>query len=360
MPSYNFADQYKAAGLNPGPDIIQRRQEPFDRILEEIDTTRILDLTRLYFGFSVPNGTDDWFSEAFRENDASFSMIDNEREASVLSACLLNAALDAGNVCAGLAQIVAAACGNRTPLARPEFIEEARQALATHSVNSRQQTAADVKNIKLPAKSKVAAAVDAYLPSANWANSGDAIKLAGNESFEATKNLANQVFSVISPLAEQVRDLREEVSMLWWYIGGYSRVLDKPFAELDIGLAALMAGLDLAHLAQGESGPVAAPAILHRLVVTSRVGENKKIALKAAVDALPPDTFQRLEIPETIGKVSDLCPVLAALAKADEIGKGSWYIPFKKVSGIDAGAKFLPIELAMQIYQESLLLAQIA
>lgn len=358
MPSYNFADQYKAAGLNPGPEIIQRRQEPFDKLLTEIDTTRVLDLTRLYFGFSVPNGTD-WFSEAFRETDASFSMIDNEREASVLSACLLAAALVDGNVCAGLAPIVAAAAGSRTPLVRHEFIEEARQALAAYSVNYRQQTAADINNITQPARSKVTTSVDTYLQAPDWAKAGDAIKLAGKESFDATKNLANQVSSVISPLAEQVRDLREEVSMLWWYIGGWSRALDKPFAELDIGLAALMAGLDLAHLSQGESGPVAAPAILHRLVVTSRVGEDKKIALKVAVDALPPDTFQRLEIPKAIDKVSDLCPVLAALAKADEIGKGAWNVVFKKVSGLDAGAKFLPIELAMQIYQESLLLAQI-
>lgn len=358
MSSYNFADQYKAAGLNPGPDIIQRRQEPFDKILEEINTSRILDLTRLYFGFSVPNGTD-WFSEAFRATDASFSMIDNEREASVLSSCLLAAVLDDDNICAGLAPIVASAAGSRIPLARSEFIDDARQYLAAYSVNSRQQTAADINKIKLPAPSKINSSVDTYLQAPDWTKTGDVIKLAGNESFEATKNLTNQVFSVISPLTKQVRDLREEVSMLWWYIGGYSRVLDKPFADLDIGLAALMAGLDLAHLAQGESGPIAAPAILHRLVVTSRVDEDKKIALKVAVDALPPDTFQRLEIPETIDKVSDLCPVLAALTKADEAGKGSWYTAFKKVSGLDAGAKFLPIELAMQIYQESLLLAQI-
>jgi hypothetical protein len=358
MPSFNFADQYKAAGLNPGPEIIKLRQEPFDKIQKRLNTTMVLDLTRLYFGFAVPNGNE-WFSEAFRETDASFSMIDNEREASVLAACLLAAALDAGNVCAGLAPVVAAAAGSRVPLVRPEFIEDARQALAIHSINSRQQTAANVSKIKQPAKSKVAAAVDEYLPAANWSNSGDAIKLAANESFEATKTLANQIYSVISPLAKQVRDLREEVDMLWWYIGGWSRVLEKPFSELDVGLAALMAGLDLAHLTLGESGPVAAQAILHRLLISSTAGENKKIALKSAVDALPPDTFQQLEIPKTINSVSDLCPVLAALAKADEIGNGAWYIAFNKATHLDAGTKFPLIGLAMQVYRESLLLAQI-
>ena len=290
----------------------------------------------------------------------AFSMIDNKREASVLSACLLAAArLDDGNICAGLAPIVAAG-GSRAPLVYLEFIEEARQALAAHSINSRSQTAADINKIKQPAKSKVAASVDTYLESPDWSKAGDAIRLAGSESFEANKTLATQVSLVLTPLVKQVRDLREEVSMLWWYIGGWSRTLDKPFADLDIGLAALMAGLDLAHLAQGECGPVAAPAILQRLVIDSRIAGNEKISLKSAVEALPTGMFQRLEIPESISRVSDLCPVLAALVKADEIGKGAWQAAFKKASGrVDAGTKFLPIELAMQVYQESLLLAQV-
>lgn len=359
MPSYNFADQYRTAGLAPGPEIIRLRQAPFDKLRKSIDRRTILNLTRLYFGFPVPDGTD-WFQAAFGETDASFSMVDNEREASVLSACLLAAALEDGNVLAGLAPVVAAAGGGRNPLVRLEFIEEARQALAAHSIASRQKNAADVSNIKQPTKSKVAASVDALVAAPDWAKGGEAIKLAGSESFEASETLANQVLAVLAPLAEQVRDLREEVSMLWWYIGGWSRALGKPFAELDLGLAALMAGLDLAHLAQGESGPAAAPAILHRLVIDSRAGGNEKISLEAAVDALPAGAFQRLAIPASVDSVSDLCPVLTALAKADKIGGGgAWHAAFKKASGLEAAMLFLPLELAMQVYRESLLLAQV-
>lgn len=358
MASYNFADQYKAAGLAPGPEIIRLRQAPFDKLRKGIDLPIVLNLTRLYFGLPVPDGTD-WFREAFAETDASFSMLDNEREVSVLSACLLAAALEDGHVCAGLAPVAAAAGGRRDPPVRPEFIEEARQALATHSVASRQQATADINKIKQPAKSKVAASVDTLLTAPDWSKAGDAIKLAGSESFEASKTLANQVYSVVSPLVEQVRDLREEVSMLWWYIGGWSRALEKPFADLDVGLAALMAGLDLAHLAEGESGPAAAPAILHRIVIDSRAAGNEKISLESAVEALPAGVFHRLDIPEKISIVSDLCPVLAALVKADEIGGGVWHTAFKKATGLEAGALFYPIELAMQVYRESLLLSQI-
>lgn len=359
MPSYNFADQYKAAGLAPGPEIIRLRQAPFDKLRKDIGSNALLDLTRLYFGLPVPDGTD-WFRDAFLETDPSFSMLDNEREASVLSACLLAAALEDGNVLAGLAPVVTALGGNRTPLVHPEFVEDARQALAANSVASRQKNAADVNKIKQPAKCKLAASVDVLLTAPDWPKTGESIKLAGSESFEASKALANQVISVISPLAEQVRDLREEVSMLWWYIGGWSRSLDKPFADMDVGLAALMAGLDLAHLTQGKSGPAAAPAILQRLVIGSRSGGDEKISLRSAVEALPAGVFQRLAIPKNVSMVGDICPILTALTKADDIGgDGAWLTAFKKTSGLDATLTLSPIELAMQVYRESLLLSQV-
>jgi len=177
---------------------------------------------------------------------------------------------------------------------------------------------------------------------------------------EASKTLANQVVSVVSPLAKQVCDLQEEVAMLWWYIGGWSRALERPFTDLGTGLTALMAGLDLAHLTQRGGGPIAAPAILQRVIVGSGAGWNKKLALTSAVEALPAGAFQLLEIPKNIGDVSDLCPVLSALAKAEEIGGGGkWHAAFKRDSQLDATSEFLPIELAMQVYRESILLAQV-
>ena len=92
MSNFNFGDSYKAAGLNPGPDIIGLRQEPFNQLLEQIDSQMTMDFTRLLYGLPIPRGTE-WFREAFAETDPSFSMVDNEREAAVLSACLLNAAI---------------------------------------------------------------------------------------------------------------------------------------------------------------------------------------------------------------------------------------------------------------------------
>ncbi len=54
--------------------------------------------------------------------------------------------------------------------------------------------------------------------------------------------------------------------MLWWHVGGWSRLLDKPFAELDLGLAAVLAGVDMADMSRSAAGPAATPAILQGLL----------------------------------------------------------------------------------------------
>jgi hypothetical protein len=61
---FNFADNYRSAGLTTHPDALRTRQEPFDKLREAIDPQTAIDLTRLYFGLSVPRGTD-WFRECF-------------------------------------------------------------------------------------------------------------------------------------------------------------------------------------------------------------------------------------------------------------------------------------------------------
>ena len=118
MTGFNLADNYRAAGLTAGPDVLRTRQEPFDKLRKAIDPGTAIDLTRLYFGLPVPRGTD-WFRDAFGEADASFSLVDNAREASVLAAGLLESASADGKIYAALAILTTAAGGLREPPVRP-------------------------------------------------------------------------------------------------------------------------------------------------------------------------------------------------------------------------------------------------
>jgi GTPase-associated system helical domain len=357
MPRFNFADSYREAALNAGPEVLRLRQEPFEKMRQRMDVATALDLTRLYFGLPVPNGTD-WFRDAFGETDPSFSMYDNGREAAVLAAGLLGAALEDDKPYAALAPLTTSAAGHREPVVNAELLEDARRMLGESAVATREWKMADPLQIKLAAQSNVPGEA-ATLPQANdWGKVATLFKLVSEEWTGATKDLATQVTNVMVPLSGQVAALREEVEMLWWYVGGWSRVLNKPFHELKPGLAAAMAGLDMADLSRTPFGPIAAPAILQRIVSGVRRRQPSKVTIKDAVEALPSRAFDGLQLAAELKNVLDLCPVLAAFLKASEIGRGSaWHGPFASATRLDATAEFQPLELATQVYRERLLLS---
>lgn len=360
MAAFNFADSYRAAGLNPGPEILRLREEPFKALRTSIEPELAVNLTRLYFGLEVPGGTD-WFRDAFGETDSSFSMYDNQREAAVLSAGLLEAGLNDGKAYAGLAPLTAAAAGARAPLVRPELLELAKAALITDAVDGRQRTAADPSVIRLPGKSKAPSEIANLLTSPDWAKVGTILNQMISESSEWTKNLTNQVFSVVKPVAQQVADLREEVDMLWWHIGGWSRALDRPFADMKPSLIAVMAGLDLADLSRTSTGIAAAPAILQRTVALADRKKTASVSISDAVEGMSADELEKMELEEALDSVPEICPMLTAFAKASQIGAGTaWHASYKKATQLEPTLVFSPLNLATQIYRERLLLSALS
>ncbi|ANJ97470.1 GTPase-associated system all-helical protein GASH [Serratia plymuthica] len=360
MSSYSFADQYRAANIAPGPEIIRLRQDAVEKMLPDLDDDKILDLTRIYFGLNS-SSENNWFRDAFLETDPSFSLIDNKREASVLSVCLLSAALANDEMNAALIPVIASASGHREPLLQSEFIHEARQALIDYSFKSRNNSFVDLNKIKIPGKSKVGLELDKITAEDDITSLSSIVKLSSNEASEALQNGIRQIQSVIVPLVNQVSELREEVSMLWWLIGNHSRILNKPFSELDIGGAAIMAGFDLAVLTHGDSSPVATPAILQRIINSRSKPSKKSLSLDLTVNSLPSDLLQSLNISSGYSKVADLCVVTTAIIKSQEIGQGEgWYQSFKKTTGLDAKIQLSPLNLAIQMYQEALLISKLS
>lgn len=357
MANFDFADNYKAAGLAPGPDIIRLRQEPFNELRRGMDAARAVDLTRLYFGLDTPTSPT-WFRDAFAEADPSFSMLDNEREAAVLAFCLLAAGLQDGLVAAGLGPLTAAAYGNREPVVQADFIDEAPREIQALAIEGRRRKAVDPNAISLSSTRGMQDTVDQFAAAPDLAKVAALFKQAADESSNGIKTLATQVRGTILAMAQQLSDLQEETDMLWWYVAGWSRVLDQPFANLQPALAAVMCGLDLAALTSHPPGPVAAPAILQRLISAGRKGKAAKVTIDDAVAALPLDAIVRLGLNPTLQMVPDICPLLTAFKKAGEIGSSpAWHAPFAKAAKLQPTAAFYPIQLAMQVYREAMLMS---
>lgn len=362
MSGYVFADKYKLAGFSPASEVISLRQAVVDKLTKSIDFAKILDLTRLYFGLQVPNNAN-WFRDAFAENDTSFTMVSNEREASVLSYCLLMEAMENGETAAGLAILTTYACGNRKPLLLPDLIDFAVSFLKQNSIDNRNIENTDSGIIKHAASSKVSLQIDALNQAPDWAKAGEVIKLSSNEAMTAHKNLAIQTVTVFNSLIDEKNILREEVNMLWWYIGGWCDSLNSSFNDLGLGIAALLAGIELADISNESTGPVAAPAILRRVLFNQgREFSKVKLKLSQVIETVPEKTFEIITQSQIeFTSASDICPVLTAMKKNSEIGgNGAWLQAFQKTSYLEASnVEFEPLELAIQIYQEALLLKEL-
>jgi hypothetical protein len=182
---FNFADNYRAAGLTTGGDALRTRQEPFDKLRRAVDPWTATDLSRLYFGLSVPRGTN-WFRDAFGATDASFSLIENAREASVLAAGLLEAAAADGKFYAALATMTTAAGGLRQPPVRPDLIDLMRFAIQKEAVSARQQEPADPNRIRQPSESKIAAELAALVETPDLQKASTLLKQMSEESSDIT------------------------------------------------------------------------------------------------------------------------------------------------------------------------------
>jgi len=362
MVNFNFADMYRRAGIDPQRDIIELRQQSFEQLRQSLSVEQVVDLARLYFSLPDPSGNNfEWFRESFAVHDQGFSLVENEREAAVLGSCLLATALHDGDAQAGLAALSCSVAGNRKPVVLPDLLAELSEALDSYSIDARKRARIDAETITIPTSSTFAIRADEL--ETNDATI-KALRRLSNTVHQPTAQLADQVKSVVTPLVDQLVDLREEVDILWWHVGGWSRILNRPFADLDMALASVMCGIDLARLTMNPPGGVAAPAVLQRTISAGRSGKQGKtkartlVSLQEAVDGFPPDSFELLSFGDPIEPLLDACPVLAAFQKAATIGPSpEWHASFQRSTGLDPSISFSPLDLSMQSYRESLLLA---
>lgn len=349
----NFADYYRRAGLSPSPDIIERRQMAFKKLKGELPDDRILSSVRLYYGLKGEPA--DWLASAFVATDPSFSLVDNDREVRVLAACLLSSAIAQQSATAILAVVAASVDGLRSPAVLPGLVSEAQLAMRAEAIRLR---ASELNGKAFTQRAKVDYSGKADAVGGDIAKLTELVKLMGDEAIAGTQNALSQVNAVVPPLVGAVEVLREQVEILWWLIGGYSRLLDSPLSAMSKGLGPVLAGLDVADLSVRAIGPVSAPVLILRLLGSSSLDDEA--ALQDVVEACPRENLIKLSRHEALASVHDICPVLSAFAHAQRIGAApAWLSAYEGSAQFSPGTTFTGRRLAAQALAEALLLKQV-
>ncbi len=352
----SLSDCYGYAGLTPDAANISLRLEPFQAIAKELDTDKMLDLVRFYFGLPVTADTK-WFSTPIIEADPAFSMVTNEREVAIIAMALLAREINVEeNSEAALAILVAHACGRRNPAVWPQFVENVSAAARDMAIDDRR--AGKPKQIAARKLSAELGASDEDLVTAmDPAELSALFKQLNVDSQEMDKFLASQVTAALKPIRDEVANLREEKDMLWWLIGGQSYLFHQPYASMKEGQAALLIGMELAELCRTPLGPHASEFLIKKALSEGRTEKSAKLK----IDGLPKlfDTSQLEQIASTIevDDVRDLCCLSNAISRANDLGlPTAWKKKYGEDGGLPDKTTFDAEEVALQSFRETLLL----
>ncbi len=353
MTKHVFADYYASEGLSPTGEIILVREAATKRVVEEINKAQVLQLTELYYG---AEGLDlSWFREEYAKEDASFSLQSNAREARVLAGAVLDQLVDDEYSVALLSIVAGHVVNHRKPTEGKALPHKAAEALAAACVEQRAPKSVDTKVI--PTAIPKFAEEIAGITASDWPSLLAILTKIRSEAASSQKTTAGQASNALGELNRQLKLMREESQMLWWIFGGHSRSLQRSFSQLNFSQAAISSAIDLGALTTvSPLGPVAAPAMLERLIALAKKPKSAtNKALSSAIDGMEREDLNRFDLTAPAKVPERIAPVTTAIGLARTIGLGSWHSRFKDVTGLDASIEFDSVDLATQLYREHLL-----
>ncbi len=348
MVQFEFLESYRKLAPETEREIVSAREQAHTALLKELKSTaRILDLSRLAFQSNFQRAeVVDWFQKAVRKTDPQFSLEQDRAEAARIASLLLRSRIADDDVKPAVAVLVASVGGRRQCIDR-QLLEDAMAALVRSAKARRKLTST---SIKYPGVGDIQAELARLTE-----NTPDAQKVAITAAFDDVHDsgtkLADLVQAALGGMQSDIRRLAEELDMLWWHVGGWSELLDKPWSALAGESVCIVAGIDLAVLVRTLPGPYGAQGILSRTLSDG----DKENDLTSAVDGLTKEQASALVAAVPDG-FADLFPVHSAIMlKAESNGSG-WKTTFTTQTGLPKALKLSGLRAATQAYFERLLM----
>jgi|GEM_PF-1089750 len=351
---------YGKFGLATDAELIEARGVGVEAAASALTTDGIPELLRYVFGL-VRDGAAPAFFEAFSEKDPTFDVQPADKEAILLATSIASYELENDTSLSGvlaLCLVTASVGGLRKPALDDQLLILAERTLAEAQGHSNviPKPRAATKQPKELAEMVVnldSATNQQYLHTAKPALMGsiqELIKYVEAVS-SATAKADNETLTYVTALEKELRTH-------WWVTGGWSTDAAKPFRQIATVEAALRAGKELYDKNPAKFGLFAAPALLSLVVESGRQGELGDVSIIEAATNLDrawrKETYGAL----AVGKLADLIPFSTAQGlAADSADAEDWQPRFKRLTDIDPSMKLNPLDLALQVYRERLVLA---
>ena len=311
-------------------------------------------LTRLAFQTPVPASgrKSEDLSETYSKlmpvicgGDVGFDPTQSARELQILAAAAL-VRLVATLPDAALIVTTASFAGSRQPDLPMDLAGAAEKGLVTLSARKHARTG--IEELKLAAP-KVEFAV---APEAMQSMDPTQWKAQLDKLHDATAALIERVVAgqnrVVELLHKQISLDEEELQMLWWLLGGFSRQLEKAFMEIDSSVRPLALAFELGEMTAVSPGPASIRAMLSR----AGVG-NEKLKLADVTNAVDIGWAKSVSGSKLVSPVST--PIHFALEQRAELGSDdTWQSGWSGLTGLSVDVALPAVKLAELFYREHL------
>jgi len=340
-----FSDWLRESGLDVGGRPLAEWWQGLEDYCSKLTRSTLVSLLRFAImkkpsDADVPMG----FREAIKAKDPAFPMRDNLFEVqqlgrSALRNLLEGAAADNDKACTAALGLICGEFGRNHGAIYGEHVQKASNLLAR---------SADELRIREEAK----------LPSDTGGDIAKTLSDAKdlNELKASIAPLTASMSSCLDILKQRLRLQEEEVNMLWWIFGEYSRDRKASFRKLAPGDAAIVAAKELADLTAFPPGPVSFEGILCRALAPDTL--DRKIQLVEVINSI--DRDWRVSIAKPVGSLANelfLCPLHLMIIKSLEASsEGDWPVLFRAVCDVSTSLKVAPRVISLQFYYERMFL----
>ncbi|MGC2786241.1 MAG: GTPase-associated system all-helical protein GASH, partial [Roseiarcus sp.] len=262
---FDFIKSYRDLDTSASRDVVEARQKSFQKLSPAIDKmSQIYDLCRLAYQIE-PFPALPWFEEAVREFDPHFVASKDKVDAGRIAALLLRQRTTSPGSHPPLAILTTSYCGRRRSADGDVLTTQANDAFLAAVRNHRVSDGAKLGPApKLKAITTEVDAVSSANPLlGNIAKAAIDAAMASTDA--AVKALSDSVRVPMDSARGDIVRLAEEVDMLWWCIGDWHELLDKPRTETAAGLRMVVSGIELGAMVRKLPGPYGAHGILRRI-----------------------------------------------------------------------------------------------
>lgn len=352
-----FGDWYRVAQIEPKGDDLPKRWAGVEELVRAIDAEKALNLARLFLGSTtISADIKEQFALIFQKADPAFPMRDNAVELRVLAGaavahCVETQGTNTSDILA-LAVVSGACPGIRKPVLLPEIVTIVQKYLFDAGLRMRAYSRApEIKGTNARANQLLselkAIAEPNSLPAIIEALGSPLQKL--HAGMGAVAESANEA---VGHLDNVIASAIEQGNILWWVFTERSRDMNVPYSEIPLACASSIAAKELADITELLPGPVAAPAVLDKILAGAK-GAPATLSLEAIVmEAENAWKEKCLETAEL--RLDELCPIHMAFRQS-AYGT-AWIKPFESMLDVKINeADLNAVTAAVQVYNERLL-----